>query len=146
MDAVYRRYLSDRPQPDLRNAMKIDWLDHLVLTVADIERSCAFYARVMGMEVVTFGGGRKALQFGRQKINLHEVGREFEPKALRPTAGSGDLCFIAGVGLEEVIAHLDACGVEIEEGPVDRTGATGPIRSVYIRDPDQNLIEISNTR
>ncbi|HRE21743.1 MAG TPA: VOC family protein [Rhabdaerophilum sp.] len=123
--------------------MKIDRLDHLVLTVADIERACAFYARVMGMEVVTFGAGRKALQFGRQKINLHEVGREFEPKALNPTAGSGDLCFIASVGLDEVVAHLKACGVVIEEGPVDRTGANGPIRSVYIRDPDRNLIEIS---
>ena len=123
--------------------MKIDRLDHLVLTVADIERTCAFYAGVLGMEVVTFGAGRKALLFGRQKINLHEVGREFEPKALRPTAGSGDLCFIADGNLEAVVTHLGACGVAIEEGPVDRTGATGPIRSVYIRDPDRNLIEIA---
>lgn len=124
--------------------MKIDRLDHLVLTVASIERSCAFYQRVMGFEVVTFLGGRKALQFGQQKINLHEVGKEFDPKALRPTAGSGDLCFIASTPLDEVIKELQAANVEIEIGPVDRTGAIGQIRSVYLRDPDQNLIEISN--
>ena len=124
--------------------MKIDRLDHLVLTVASIERSCAFYQRVMGFEVVTFLGGRKALQFGLQKINLHEVGKEFDPKALRPTAGSGDLCFIASTPLDEVIKELQAANVEIEIGPVDRTGAIGQIRSVYLRDPDQNLIEISN--
>lgn len=123
--------------------MIIDRLDHLVLTVADIERTCIFYERVLGMSVTTFGAGRQALTFGRQKINLHQVGREFEPKSKRPTPGSGDLCFIAGTNLAAVVDHLNSCGVAIEEGPVDRTGATGPIRSVYIRDPDDNLIEIS---
>ena len=122
----------------------IDRLDHLVLTVADIDRTCAFYAETLGFEVVTFKGDRKALAFGRQKINMHQAGHEFEPKALRPTPGSGDLCLIATTPLDEVMAHLTAHHVTIEEGPVERTGATGPIRSVYIRDPDSNLIEISN--
>jgi catechol 2,3-dioxygenase-like lactoylglutathione lyase family enzyme len=125
-------------------AMQIDHLDHLVLTVADIERSCDFYERVLGMEVVTFRGGRKALAFGQQKINLHPYGHEFDPKANKPTPGSGDLCFIATTPLNEVIMELAARGISIEEGPVERTGATGPIRSVYIRDPDDNLLEIAN--
>lgn len=124
--------------------MHIDSLDHLVLTVADIETSCAFYRRVLGMEMVTFGAGRKALAFGTQKINLHQAGAEFEPKALRPTPGSADLCFLTTVPLPQVQQHLAACGVAVSEGPVQRTGAQGPILSVYIRDPDQNLIEISN--
>lgn len=124
--------------------MQIERLDHLVLTVQDIERTCEFYRRVLGMDVVSFGGGRRALQFGAQKINLHQVGHEFAPKALHPTAGSGDLCFITATPLAEVIAHLQACDVTIEEGPVARTGALGPIRSVYLRDPDGNLIEIAN--
>lgn len=124
--------------------MRIARIDHLVLTVASIEATCAFYSDVLGMEVVTFAGGRRALSFGAQKINLHEVGREFEPKAARPTAGSGDFCLIADTPLEEVIAHLQARGIAIEEGPVNRTGATGPIRSVYFRDPDDNLVEIAN--
>ena len=122
----------------------IDRLDHLVLTVADIDRTVAFYRDTLGMTVEVFGGGRTALKFGEQKINLHQAGREFEPKALRPTPGSGDLCFIADTPLDEVVAHLGRLGVLIEEGPVARTGATGPMISVYIRDPDQNLIEISN--
>ena len=125
--------------------MRIDRIDHFVLTVASIEATCAFYRDVLGMEVVTFAGRRRALSFGAQKINLHEVGREFEPKAARPTAGSGDFCLIADTPLEEVIAHLQARGIAIEEGPVNRTGATGPIRSVYFRDPDDNLVEIANT-
>jgi len=124
--------------------MKIDRLDHLVLTVGNIEATCGFYKRVMGMEVVTFAGGRRALHFGAQKINLHEYRHEFEPKADHPTPGSADLCFITHTPLTEVVAHLNACGVAILEGPVPRTGATGPITSVYFRDPDQNLIEVSN--
>ncbi|MFN4360252.1 MAG: VOC family protein [Hylemonella sp.] len=124
--------------------MQIDSLDHLVLTVADVEASCAFYRRVLGMEVVTFGQGRKALAFGAQKINLHQAGKEFEPKAQRPTPGSADLCFLTSVPLAKVQAHLAACGVTVTEGPVQRTGAQGPILSVYFRDPDLNLIEVSN--
>lgn len=124
--------------------MKINRLDHLVLTVKDIERTCSFYSTVLGMEVVTFGGGRKALQFGMQKINLHEMGKEFEPKADSPVPGSADLCFIADDPLHSVIDHLNRMGIEIVEGPVERTGALGKILSVYIRDPDLNLIEISN--
>ena len=126
--------------------MEIDRLDHLVLTVADIDRTCRFYQQVLGFETVTFRGGRKALTFGRQKINLHQLGHEFEPKALRPTTGSADLCFIANTPLEQVIEQLRTERIPIEEGPVERTGALGTILSVYIRDPDQNLIEISNYR
>jgi catechol 2,3-dioxygenase-like lactoylglutathione lyase family enzyme len=126
------------------DAMKIQRLDHLVLTVADVQASCAFYARVLGMEVVTFGQGRKALAFGQQKINLHPHGREFEPKAQAPTPGSADLCLITTTPLEIAQAELIAAGVAIEDGPVARTGATGPIVSLYFRDPDGNLIEVSN--
>jgi catechol 2,3-dioxygenase-like lactoylglutathione lyase family enzyme len=124
----------------------LDRLDHLVLTVADVDVTVDFYERVLGMRAITFGQGRRALEFGRQKINLHPAGHEFEPKAERPTPGSGDLCFISAVALDEVIAHLDACGVAIEEGPVERTGAAGPIESVYFRDPDGNLLEVSVPR
>jgi catechol 2,3-dioxygenase-like lactoylglutathione lyase family enzyme len=124
--------------------MHINSLDHLVLTVRDIEVTCDFYARVLGMEVVIFDQGRKALRFGRQKINLHQAGREFEPKAAKPTPGSGDLCFITDIPLDRVIEHLQTCRVNILEGPVHRTGATDRLESVYIRDPDDNLIEISN--
>jgi catechol 2,3-dioxygenase-like lactoylglutathione lyase family enzyme len=124
--------------------MKIDALDHLVLTVANIDASCAFYERVLGMQTITFGQGRKALAFGVQKINLHQQGHEFEPKAERPTPGSADLCFLTGSPLAQVIDHLQACGVPVLEGPVSRTGARGPIMSVYFRDPDRNLIEVSN--
>lgn len=122
----------------------IDGLDHLVLTVADVEASVAFYERALGMTPVTFAGGRRALAFGAQKINLHPHGREFEPKATRPTPGSADLCFLTSRPLAEVQAHLTTCGVEIVEGPVRRTGATGPILSIYFRDPDGNLIEVAN--
>lgn len=124
--------------------MKIDRLDHLVLTVADIERTCKFYETVLGMETVTFQGNRKALKFGQQKINLHQVGHEFEPKALTPTPGSGDLCLITNTPMNEVLAHLRKHSVAIEIEPSERTGATGKIFSVYFRDPDQNLIEVSN--
>jgi catechol 2,3-dioxygenase-like lactoylglutathione lyase family enzyme len=121
----------------------IDRLDHLVLTVRDIETTCRFYERVLGMQRVTFSG-RVALAFGRQKINLHEVGREFEPKAAHPVSGGGDFCLITETPLDEVMRHLAAWGVPVEHGQVPRTGATGPIRSVYFRDPDGNLVEVAN--
>lgn len=124
--------------------MKVDRIDHLVLTVRDIDSTCEFYSRVLGMEEVTFGGGRRALRFGGQKINLHQAGKEFEPKALKPTPGSADICFTTDVPVEQVIAHLKSHSVEIVEGPVHREGARGPIESVYVRDPDGNLIEVSN--
>ncbi|MCX2684488.1 VOC family protein [Pseudomonas sp. DCB_AW] len=121
----------------------IDHLDHLVLTTTDVEACKDFYVRVMGMRIETFGAGRLAFCFGNQKINVHVRGQEFEPKAHLPVPGALDLCFIASVGLEQVIAHLQAQAWPIVEGPIQRTGATGPIRSVYVRDPDLNLIEIS---
>ncbi|KAI2657284.1 Glyoxalase domain-containing protein 5 [Labeo rohita] len=116
----------------------ISHLDHLVLTVRDLNKTTNFYSKVLGMEVVTFKGDRKALSFGEQKLNLHQAGKEFEPKAKSPMPGSADLCLITKTPL------TTACGVTIEEGPVDRTGAVGPIRSLYFRDPDDNLIEVSN--
>jgi len=121
----------------------IDHLDHLVLTTAQEDACIRFYVDVLGMSLESFGAGRKAFRFGNQKINLHVKGHEFEPKAQLPTPGSLDLCFIASVPLEEVIASLGEKGVPILEGPVMRTGATSRIRSVYVRDPDLNLIEIS---
>lgn len=124
--------------------MVVDGLDHLVLTVRDLPATVDFYTRVLGMAEETFGQGRKALRFGTQKINLHEAGREFEPKAAAPVPGSADLCFVTRVPMADVQAHLAAQGVAVEKGPVPRTGAVGPILSVYIRDPDGNLIEISN--
>lgn len=123
--------------------LKITQIDHLVLTVADIDRTCDFYQRALGMEVVHFGAGRVALSFGQQKINLHQAGKEFEPKAQHPTPGAIDLCLLTNAEITEVIQHLESCGVSILEGPVQRTGAQGPILSVYCRDPDHNLIEIS---
>ena len=123
--------------------MKISKIDHFVLTVKDIEKSCSFYTKILGTETVTFGQGRKAVTFGDQKINFHQVGKELEPRALQPTPGSGDLCFITESPMSEVVSHLHACGVEIIEGPVQRSGAAGPITSIYIRDPDRNLIEIA---
>jgi catechol 2,3-dioxygenase-like lactoylglutathione lyase family enzyme len=124
--------------------MHIDRLDHLVFTVANIESTCDFYSRVLGMETVTFGAGRKAIQFGQQKINLHQRGHEFEPRAAYPTPGSADLCLITLVPLAQVQAHLRDCGVTVLEGPVRRIGALGAIESVYFRDQDGNLIEVSN--
>ncbi len=126
----------------------IDHLDHLVLTTFDEDACVDFYTRVLGMQLESFVGGtppvaRKAFRFGNQKINLHVRGREFEPKAHLPVPGALDLCFIASLPLDEVVARLQACNWPIVEGPVKRTGATGPIRSVYVRDPDLNLIEIS---
>jgi catechol 2,3-dioxygenase-like lactoylglutathione lyase family enzyme len=124
--------------------MRLDQIDHLVLTVRDLAATVAFYTRVLGMEEVTFGQDRKALAFGTQKMNLHEAGKEFEPKAIHPTPGSADLCFLTAEPLARVMKHLQACGVDVLEGPIERTGAQGPLESIYIRDPDGNLIEISN--
>lgn len=124
--------------------MKLDRIDHFVLTVASIEATCDFYTKALGMEVITFGEGRKALVFGEQKINLHQAGAELLPKAAAPTPGSSDFCLITSTPLEEVVAHLKSLEIAVEEGPVARTGATGPLRSVYLRDPDGNLLEISN--
>jgi len=124
--------------------MKIERLDHLVLTVKNIFATCDFYSQVLGMEVVTFAENRKALAFGLQKINLHEAGHEVEPKAHRPTPGSADLCFITPAPVSQIMEHFNRLGIEIIEGPVKRTGALGPIRSVYLRDPDLNLIEVSS--
>ena len=124
--------------------IKIDRIDHVVLTVFDIERTIDFYSRVLGMEPVTFAGGRRGLSFGRQKFNLHQAGREFEPKALRPTPGAMDFCLVTETPLAEVRDSLESNGVAIIAGPVDKTGATGPIESVYFRDPDGNLVEVSN--
>lgn len=121
----------------------IDRLDHLVLTTRERARCIDFYTRVLGMQLETFGAGRVAFKYGAQKINLHEYGKEFLPKAAQPTPGSLDLCFIASIPLDEVIARLAQLEIPIEEGPVARTGANWPIRSVYLRDPDRNLIEIS---
>jgi len=125
--------------------MRIDALDHLVLTVRDVEKTCDFYSRALGMEVITFGSSRKALSFGLQKINIHRFGAEIHPSASLPTPGSADLCFVTGVPINKVIEHIKSCDVRIIEGPVMRTGARGPIRSVYFRDPDGNLIEVSNS-
>jgi catechol 2,3-dioxygenase-like lactoylglutathione lyase family enzyme len=124
--------------------MKVETIDHIVLTVRDINTTVDFYSRILGMEIITFGEGRKALHFGQQKINLHEYGKEFEPKAQNPVPGSADLCFISKQPLAEVIYHLNQCGVPVLGEPVNRTGAIGRIMSVYFRDPDSNLIEISN--
>lgn len=127
-----------------KNPIKIESLDHIVLTVADLQRSLDFYVNTLGMEEISFGSGRKALKFGSQKFNLHEAGREFEPKAARPTPGAIDLCLVTRTPLETVIEQLTSGGAGIIEGPVETTGAVGPIRSVYVRDPDGNLIEVCN--
>ena len=123
--------------------MKISSIDHFVLTVRSIPDTCAFYERVLGMKAVEFGGGRWALAFGRQKINLHQAGREFEPRAKIPTPGGGDFCLIADEPMEDVMRALEEAGVPIEVGPVPKSGAVGPLTSVYIRDPDGNLVEIA---
>lgn len=126
---------------------RITALDHLVLTVADPDRTIAFYRDALGMEAQQFhpadGTTRHALRFGVQKINLHQAGREFTPRAARPGPGTADLCFLTATPLSAWQAHLARCGVAVESGPVARTGATGPLLSIYLRDPDGNLIEIS---
>lgn len=120
-------------------------IDHFVLTVASIEASCDFYSRALGFGVEVFGPEKRTtLTFGQQKINLHEVGREFTPRARVATAGSGDFCMLSDTPVDEVAAHLRTLGIEIEDGPVRKTGATGPLISVYFRDPDGNLVEVSN--
>ena len=124
-------------------AVSIDRIDHLVLTVADVETTCNFCARVLGMRAITFGDGRRALEFGRNKFNLHQAGHEFQPKALRPTPGSADVCLTTEQPLEEVAAYVRACDVAIELGPVERLAATGLMDSIYFRDPDGNLIEVA---
>ncbi|EBY9882570.1 VOC family protein [Salmonella enterica subsp. enterica serovar Typhimurium] len=123
--------------------MIIDRIDHLVLTVSDISTTIRFYEEVLGFSAVTFKQNRKVLIFGAQKINLHQQEMEFEPKASRPTPGSADLCFITSTPINDVVSEILQAGISIVEGPVERTGATGEIMSIYIRDPDGNLIEIS---
>lgn len=124
--------------------MEVERLDHLVLTVRDIAATCTFYSRVLGMRVETFADQRTALHFGQQKINLHLAGQEFEPKAARPAPGSADLCFTTALPLDQVLVHLRACQVVVIEGPARRVGALGSIDSLYLRDPDGNLIEIAS--
>ncbi len=124
--------------------MDIDRIDHVVMTVQNLERTCAFYESVLGFEVVTFGPGRKALKFGLQKLNLHEHGKEFEPKASAPAPGAIDICFISETPIESIMQELTQKNIAIEEGPVQRSGAVGSLVSVYLRDPDGNLLEISN--
>ena len=127
--------------------VSLERIDHIVFTVRDIAETCGFYARVLGMRVETYvydGVERRALHFGEQKINLHEAGKEFSPRAHRPAPGAIDICFITKTPIDEVVAHLSDCDVAIADGPGVRSGACGPMRSVYFRDPDQNLIEVSN--
>ncbi len=124
--------------------MQIERIDHVVLTVRDLEATCRFYERVLGMQPETFGEGRRALRFGTQKINLHEAGKEFEPKAATAMPGSADLCFRTATPISEVTAQFRSYGVLVELGPVPQTGARSQLQSVYIRDPDGNLIEIAN--
>ena len=119
-------------------------LDHLVLTVADPDRTTAFYTGLLGMREIRFGEGRIALGFGGQKINLHRAGAELEPRACRPVTGSADLCFLVAEPVAGIAERLAAAGHPVELGPVPRTGATGPILSIYLRDPDGNLVELAN--
>ena len=128
----------------MNHTPKISALDHVVLTVADISVTSEFYERVLGAEPITFGEGRRALQIGQQKINLHPFTNAYTPKAQHPTCGSADLCFLSGTALATWLEHLAACGIAVIAGPVPRTGATGPIESIYLHDPDGNLIEIAN--
>ena len=124
--------------------IRIDRIDHLVLSVSDIEASCDFYSRVLAMEAVNFDHNRRALRFGEQKINLHRADSPIAPHAGHPTVGAADLCFVTRTPLSEVTAQLVECGIAIITGPLSRAGALGPITSIYFRDPDLNLIEVSN--
>ena len=119
-------------------------IDHFVLTCADVDATIDFYVRVLGMTAESFGAGRRALSFGNQKINLHQAGAEFEPKARLATPGSGDFCLLSDLPVAEIAAHLAAEGVEVIEGPVEKIGAAGALLSIYFRDPDGNLVEVSN--
>jgi catechol 2,3-dioxygenase-like lactoylglutathione lyase family enzyme len=121
----------------------IDRIDHLVLTVRSLEATCRFYERVLGFRRIDVRGRPTGLAFGRQKINIHEVGDTFDPKAGVPTSGAGDFCLITLRPLDEVRAHIESCGVPIELGPVERDGAEGKMTSLYFRDPDRNLVEVS---
>lgn len=125
--------------------MQIDRIDHLVITVADIQHTCRFYSSLLNMQVEEFDGQRVALRFGNQKINLHKAGKEIVPKAANPTVGSGDMCFITTTSMAKVMKRLQQYGTEIIEGPTERSGAYGPILSVYFRDPDGNLLEVANS-
>ncbi|XP_044538544.1 glyoxalase domain-containing protein 5 [Gracilinanus agilis] len=145
-DGESTAFVEEMPQGGRREvpaSCLVQGIDHLVMTVKSIEESAAFYSKALGMQVVTFKGNRKALRFGNQKFNLHEVGKEFDPKAQNPAPGSVDVCLVTERPLRDVAKHLKACDIPIEEGPVTRTGALGPIESVYFRDPDGNLIEVS---
>ena len=122
----------------------IDSIDHFVLTVQSVEASVEFYSTVLNMKVTTFSGDRKSLHFGKQKINLHQAGEELAPHATEPVPGSQDFCLISSTPLDEIIEHVKSCGVQIIEGPGNRTGAIGEIHSIYFRDPDGNLVEIAN--
>ncbi len=124
--------------------MKINGIDHIVFTVNNIDATCKFYSQVLGMQIIEFGDGRYALGFGTAKINLHEKGKEFEPKALNSTPGSIDICFITDIPMKDVLTHIGSCRVNVIEGPVKRNGSLGQIESIYLRDPDGNLIEIAN--
>ncbi len=130
----------------MSDGVTIDRIDHLVLTVRDLDAACRFYERVLGARIVPppTGKGPTAIAFGRQKINLHVKGREFEPKATHPTIGAGDFCLITEASPAAVLRHLQACGVAVELGPVPRHGALGPMTSIYLRDPDGNLVEIAS--
>lgn len=125
--------------------MQYTGIDHLVLTVSDIDTTCAFYGDLLGATVISFGSEqRTALQFGEQKINLHEADSEFDPHARSPTPGSGDFCLVSELGVEEIADNLDDHGVEIVHGPVEKHGARGTMQSVYVRDPDGNLVELAS--
>jgi len=132
------------PAKQQEKSFSVSRIDHLVLTVKDIDATVTFYSQVLGMDKVTFGEGRTALAFGNQKLNLHQKGKEFEPKAANPTPGAIDICFITEKPIiQSVVKNLESLDITVEEGPVKRTGANGPITSVYFRDPDKNLIEVS---
>lgn len=130
--------------PEDKMSIKIRQIDHIVLTVKDIDATCQFYKDILGMEVIHFGEGRKALHFGNQKLNLHELGKEPKPNATNATSGTIDICLLSDTPLKGILRFLEENNIPIEEGPIIRTGATTPINSIYIRDPDNNLIEISN--